>query len=559
MYEFKAVLNDDQTITITTNTYWSCKAEGNFKLSAYDGTESTTLFIEIPKDVRIAMGEIFFSYGDERCDYPTIYVYTDNMCYIESYPSFNECKVGEVEEKTIYFFYEEPQETFNVSIDCFSNWTVETNDFDYITSNNEVMIIASGYDGELLIVPDNNCGGRSIIHVKLVKKNTYVPPTPPPPTPPVVTIKVSGVKLSKKTLSLKPNESQKLIATVSPANATNKRVVWSSSDDSVAVVNQQGIVIAKSTGDCIITVTTVDGGFADQCSVTVASTPLPPQAKNYLTFVAVNSGTFTFKSNTDGRISYSVDDGQTWTQLENDANTPEVSVGSKIMWKGNLNPHTSGFPYGIGHFDSSNVFNVEGNILSLLYGDDFESETDCGGKMYTFHHLFSGCTGLASAENLSLVSDKIEYCGYEYMFLLCTNLTIAPQLPATTLDTGCYAHMFQGCRKLVIAPSLPAIRLKNDCYRSMFKECTSLTSAPVLSVANLSNVYGCYQEMFYNCTSLKNIKCLATNLGGIDSHGNTYGWVDLIANGGTFTKAARMTDWPTGPNGIPEGWTVVDA
>ena len=53
--------------------------------------------------------------------------------------------------------------------------------------------------------------------------------------------------------------------------------------------------------------------------------------------------------------------------------------------------------------------------------------------------------------------------------------------------------------------------------------------------------------------------CMATNLGGIDLNGNTYEWVDLIANGGTFTKAASMTDWPTGPNGIPEGWTVVDA
>jgi len=66
----------------------------------------------------------------------------------------------------------------------------------------------------------------------------------------------------------------------------------------------------------------------------------------------------------------------------------------------------------------------------------------------------------------------------------------------------------------------------------------------------------CYQQMFYGCTSLTSIKCLATDVSASDCTSN---WVDGVAASGTFTKAASMSSWSTGNNGIPSGWTVVDA
>ena len=61
------------------------------------------------------------------------------------------------------------------------------------------------------------------------------------------------------------------------------------------------------------------------------------------------------------------------------------------------------------------------------------------------------------------------------MFSGCTNLTSAPNLPATTLADYCYNGMFQDCTNLTSAPDLPATTLATECYYWMFNGCTSLT------------------------------------------------------------------------------------
>jgi len=66
----------------------------------------------------------------------------------------------------------------------------------------------------------------------------------------------------------------------------------------------------------------------------------------------------------------------------------------------------------------------------------------------------------------------------------------------------------------------------------------------------------CYERMFEGCTNLNLIKCLATNISATSCTNN---WVNGVAASGTFTKAASMSGWSTGNNGIPSGWTVVDA
>lgn len=80
---------------------------------------------------------------------------------------------------------------------------------------------------------------------------------------------VTGVQLSKERMTLQPEKSKKLTATVLPETAENKNVTWSSSDTNVAKVNKNGRVTAVNEGTAIITVTTNDGGFTAQCKVTV--------------------------------------------------------------------------------------------------------------------------------------------------------------------------------------------------------------------------------------------------------------------------------------------------
>lgn len=80
-------------------------------------------------------------------------------------------------------------------------------------------------------------------------------------------IAVTGVKLDQTTLTLNAGKSAQLTATVSPSNATNKNVTWSSNNSNISVSG--GKVTAKTAGSAIVTVTTADGGYTAQCNVTV--------------------------------------------------------------------------------------------------------------------------------------------------------------------------------------------------------------------------------------------------------------------------------------------------
>lgn len=82
-------------------------------------------------------------------------------------------------------------------------------------------------------------------------------------------IPVTGVSLNQTDISLTEGETTYLTATISPANATNHHVSWSSSAPAVASVDGDGRVSAMAAGTAVITVTTDDGGKTATCSVTV--------------------------------------------------------------------------------------------------------------------------------------------------------------------------------------------------------------------------------------------------------------------------------------------------
>ena len=84
-----------------------------------------------------------------------------------------------------------------------------------------------------------------------------------------VGVPVTGVSLSQTEAKLQFGETLALTATVTPANATIKRVTWSSSDEAVATVNENGVVTAKTEGTATITATTADGAKKATCTVTV--------------------------------------------------------------------------------------------------------------------------------------------------------------------------------------------------------------------------------------------------------------------------------------------------
>lgn len=237
-------------------------------------------------------------------------------------------------------------------------------------------------------------------------------------------------------------------------------------------------------------------------------TPTPPTPSydtQYLTIESTSDNNTIYWKKGSSRaqiktISASTDNGNTWTAYTSSTGGAQIATlnaGDKLLVKGENSTYAvSASNYN--QFQSTDQFEVKGNIMSLVYGDNFSGQTTLTSGN-TFNGLFSQCYGLTSAENLIL--------------------------PATTLT--------------------------NSCYQNMFSNCTSLTTAPELSATTLAE--GCYNYMFENCTSLNYIKCLATN---IPASNCTSSWVDGVSSTGTFVKAASMSSWATGTSGIPNGWTI---
>ena len=319
----------------------------------------------------------------------------------------------------------------------------------------------------------------------------------------------------------------------------------------------------------------------------------------------------------DNACEYRIDDGS-WNNLSADSNTPSINKGQTLSFKGNnLKPS---IVVGIGTFTISKKCNLKGNIMSLLYGDDFVDKNDLSGKKYAFSKLFSHCSNIVDASKLVLPATTLaSYC-YSDMFYFCIRLTEAPALPATTLAYGCYEYMFDNCYSLTSALELPATTLAEKCYDRMFSDtnvlpdCSNIdfSSETVVRSGGLNGLFAgtkvtdadlelilpknsnseyclpvetlasyCYKDMFSNCTNLTTApelpattlvtECYAYMFYGCSKLNNITmlatnisasnclkNWVYNVSSTGTFVKNANMTSLPTGESGIPNGWTVID-
>ena len=354
-------------------------------------------------------------------------------------------------------------------------------------------------------------------------------------------------------------------------------------------------------------------------------------SKEYLTIEAVdNSVLVEFILGTTSGMSVSKDiqyskDKSNWTTITfgQTENIPGVGInkGEKLYLKGNNLTYSDYSDDDNTQFydcriritgDNSNT-KLYGNIMSLLYADNFANQTTLYNRC-AFSHLFSSSTALTDASNLILPATTLSEKCYEAMFSYCSSLTSIPKLPATTLATRCYSSMFQDCTSLIesiqelpattlaeecysymfnrcsslrlkpdlpattlspscyaymfsntditAGPELPATTLAKECYAFMFNNCKSLITAPDLPATTLAP--SCYWCMFKGCSVLTYIKCLGYTSG--DSTGDNDkpiteyadAWVDGVGSYGTFIKNPNMT-WPTGISGIPDTWKVEDA
>ena len=248
-------------------------------------------------------------------------------------------------------------------------------------------------------------------------------------------------------------------------------------------VSVSGITVKDWTGGTI-----TDNGKTEECP-----TPyITFKAKEEQKFMMTTEGGYTFSN-----LEYSVNNGK-WAT---------VAIGTEIPFGGDkgalrlrgINPKgtaTELYAYSTIKFTEANV-NVActGDIRTL---QDWRNYNIVETRNARFCYLFLNCSVLTSAPELP--ATKLAVSCYTSMFAGCTSLTSAPELKATTLANGCYFGMFNGCASLTAAPKLPATELERLCYGDMFCNCTSLESAPELPATKLAE--NCYYEMFSGCTSL---------------------------------------------------------
>lgn len=254
----------------------------------------------------------------------------------------------------------------------------------------------------------------------------------------------------------------------------------------------------------------------DRLEIAVGEYQLEPEEEYFLTFSSSEPFTLMAFPGWDGELEYSTDK-ETWNTWSDE----EISSGSNnelyLRGIGNTSIGTNF------EFSGDDNISCTGNIENLL---DYET-VELGNHPVMANDCFSG------------------------LFMECTLLTVAPELPATTLAQSCYAHMFYGCTSLINAPSLPATTLADYCYNAMFLGCISLETAPALPATTLE--YICYNNMFYGCTSLTMLPALPATALAQYCYNNMFRNCTLIkiseTQTGEYQNAYRI---PTSGTGVVE-------
>ena len=320
-------------------------------------------------------------------------------------------------------------------------------------------------------------------------------------------VRVSGVTLDKSELSIKEGDTETLVASILPYNASNKNIVWSSSDDSIATVSSNGTVSGVAFGNADITVTTEDGGYTAQCSTSV---------KSYKVITYTATAKLPETTSTDysaGGLHVNSFNGTSGQQLTMDSHTFEDGVGT-ITFNGD-----------IAKFGNNAFFSA----TTLASIDIPDSVTSIGERTFQYcsgltsieipnrvtsigNVAFHSCGGLTSCtigSGVTSIGNNAFYaCGLTSIeipnrvtsigsgaFQYCSSLT------SCTIGSGVTSigqGAFESCR------SLTSIEIPNrvtSINNNVFRVCTRLTSCTIGS-----GVTSIGQEAFNSCSSLTSIE-----------------------------------------------------
>ena len=194
--------------------------------------------------------------------------------------------------KTTITLVEGDSETLSVTVSPSTatnksvSWSSSRPDVAIVDGDGKVTAVKAGSATVIVITTDGS---------KTAKCDVTVEPRPIP---------VTGISLDKSSLELVEDEEAGLIATIAPADASNKSFSWSSSNSQVATVDDIGKVTAVAPGTATITATTADGGKTASCAVSVEAKPIPVSkgAYKHVIIIGVDGGGAFFKNTSTPRM-----------------------------------------------------------------------------------------------------------------------------------------------------------------------------------------------------------------------------------------------------------------
>ena len=153
-----------------------------------------------------------------------------------------------------------------------------------MSSNNTSISGKTGSVIDLWIKAEKGIAGNQIVKVENiifsdVKARTYRMD----PFSFVVDVKyvpASSVSISESNIQLEVSDSRQLTASLLPENCTDKTIIWKSDNEKVATVSDNGMIIARSAGQCSIIASTADNLIQAKCVVTVVKIPLTAHVAN---------------------------------------------------------------------------------------------------------------------------------------------------------------------------------------------------------------------------------------------------------------------------------------
>ena len=317
---------------------------------------------------------------------------------------------------------------------------------------------------------------------------------------------------------------------VGSSKAADSHFTYRTDNPSVATVDEDGEVTARSIGEATITVH-MDENRTDWYAATdrtyrvVVKAPSAETLRQYdrdtpLTFVALE----------DGKITISFNNG--------------ITLSEDIIYTINAG------------YDKIIPKNTQGSYDIVVKKNDFVqlfSENDA---------LSSGITAGARGTTRA-VADGAKYINIKPAMKTEIYGNVMSMLEGEFFDDDCEIDadfalygLFAGAEKLVNNPfrhiELPAYELRDGCYQAMFYGCKGLQRAPDLPAGAVTGF--CYKEMFAGCSKLSYLKCLADDISADDC---TKDWLTGAGTEATDGKTLATTfPFPENSNdGVPAGWT----